>query len=227
MNFYKENNTIKIINSFCSWIDLLGYGQPFYDCNWDLHNTIALQNIARLHNIEPIITSISSPYLETLFTLNDGYIRNFDIPCSDACLIMQWLIDVIQNFHLINKMDKENGFYGARGVITYGNRAIYREIDYLGRGDFILTSSERKQEYNKKNVVYTPNELQMNTAFSKAYIIENSGSKSGLKNNKIHIDEHMLEKFVDIINEIKIDTFGVTDDDIAKHGPCQYIYIYI
>ena len=211
-------------NSFCAWIDLLGYGSAFYSSNWDIHSPSALNNLKRIQLLEPITTSIFSPYNETLFSLNDGFIRNFDIPKNNVILILGWFIDVMLKFKGINEADIQNGFYGARGVIAYGSRAQYRQFDSLGKGDFIYTAEETKREYNKKRIVLTPSELQMNTAFSKAYIIESGGSRSGLINNKLHIDEKVLIKLAETINTIGSDEFGLTEEDYVENGPCIYKY---
>ncbi len=210
--------------SFCAWIDLLGYGSPFYKNNWDLSTSEAVNNLYRIKSLEPALLSISNPYCETLFSLNDGIIRNFDIPKNDASLIMQWLVDVLLKFKAVNKLDIDNGFYGCRGVVTYGTRAQYRELDTLGKGDLIYTSEEKKAEYNKTRIIYTPNELQMNTAFSKAYIVESGGSAKGLIKNKIHLDEKMLDMVVYYINHSKPTEFGLTDEDFEKYGACIYKY---
>lgn len=217
-------DNIYICESFCAWVDLLGYGSAFYSSNWDIRSPSALNNLKRIQMLEHITTSIRSPLNETLFSLNDGFIRNFDIPKSYVTEILGWLIDVILKFKLINEQDIQNGYYGARGVMAYGSRAQYRQLDSLGKGDFILTSPEKKQEYNKKRIVLTPSELQMNTAFSKAYIIESGGSRSGLKNNKLHIDEKLLIKLAETINAIGSDEFGSIDEDYEKNGPCIYRY---
>jgi hypothetical protein len=62
--------------------------------------------------------------------------------------------------------------------------------------------------------------MQMNTAFSKAYIIESGGSSKGLLKNRIHLDEKMLDKFVCYINQSKPTEFGLTDEDFEENGPC-------
>jgi len=45
---------IALNNSFCAWIDLLGYGSPFYASNWDLHDSKAIKNLYRLKNPEEV-----------------------------------------------------------------------------------------------------------------------------------------------------------------------------
>ncbi len=211
-------------NSFCAWIDLLGYGAAFYQNDWDLHASESIKNLYRIKKLEPVLHSISNPFFETLFSLNDGIIRNYDIPQKDALMMMQWLVDVLLKFKVINDLDTSNGFYGARGVITYGLRAQYRDFDTIGKGDLIQTSNEKREEYNKTRIIYTPNEMQMNTAFSKAYIIESGGSSKGLLKNRIHLDEKMLDKFVYYINHAAPTKFGLTDEDFKKNGPCVCKY---
>lgn len=217
------DNIYHFFESFCVWVDLLGYGKAFYSTNWDIGSPVALKNLERIKLLEPYTTSICNPYNETLFALNDGFIRNFDIVKCRVGWILGWFIDVICKFKTIDENDKRNGFCGVRGVVAYGGRVQYRQIDSLGRGDFICTSEEKKQEYNKKRIVFTPSELQMNTAFSKAFIIESGGSRYGLINSKLHIDEKMLTKLSEIINEIGSDEFLLIGEG-SEGGTCIYRY---
>ena len=116
---------IIIKNSFCAWIDLLGYGAAFYQNDWDLHAPEAVNNLYRIKELEPILHSISNPFCETLFSLNDGIIRNFDIPQNDALLIMQWLVDVLLKFKTLNDRDIHNGFYGGIRLDTVEYRNLH------------------------------------------------------------------------------------------------------
>ena len=211
-----EEKDIIICNNLCAWIDLLGYGQAFYNCGWDLTKKDAIENLKRIKKLEQVLVRIQNPISETLFMLNDGVVYNFDMPQINASFIMQWLIDIIQRFYWIDEWDKSNGYYGARGVLSYGQRAQYRQTDSLGRGDFIMTSEKRKDAYNKKRIVYTPEELQMNTAFSKSFIIEESGSKYGVKKSKLNITEEVIEKVVESVNNIKIDRFGTLGENPSE-----------
>ena len=45
----------------------------------------------------------------------------------------------------------------------------------------------------------TPEYFQMNTAFSKAYIIESSGSKAGVTGNNLYIDNYLLIFLEDLV----------------------------
>lgn len=219
-----EGNKIKKYGCFCVWMDLLGYGQPFYNCNWNLNSPEAIENLKRVSELKNLITQIYLPFGETLFTLNDGFVRNFDIPAKNVNVIIGWFIHVLQMFKTINDCDIKNGFCGARAVLSYGERFQYIDHDTVGRDAFILTSETKKKLYAEQKIIYTPRELQMNTAFSKSFIIEESGSKMGVKKNKINIDECMLTKLENVINAIGWDEFGLTEDDYKKNGPCIYNY---
>lgn len=215
---------VKKVGSFCAWIDLLGYGTPFYDCNWNLSSPEAIKNIKRVNDLKELVTQIYLPFGEMLLVLNDGFVRNFDIPANNVHNIIGWLIHVLETFKNINEFDIKNGFYGARGVLSYGERFQYIDCDTVGKDAFILTSEEKRNLYREQKIIYTPSELQMNTAFSKAFIIEESGSNRGVKKNKINIDECMLIKLADVINTIGYDEFGLTEEDYNKNGSCIYKY---
>lgn len=219
-----NKNSIKFIENFCLWGDLLGYGKPFYDSKWDLHSKVALHNINRINMLKTETTNICDVFLETIFTLNDGFIRIFDIPSISVMSILRWLNAALLSFHNLNMQDIGNGFFGIRGVLAYGERVQYIHQDSIGRGEFIQTSEAKKVEYNLKKIVYTPGELQMNTAFSKAYIIESSGSKMGIAGNMLYIDVEVIDRIVDLVNEIGRDRILLTDEDEKKHGHLHYNY---
>lgn len=204
---------MKIFESFCFWSDLLGYGSNFYDSDWDVYSEKSIKNIKRISKLQPLWLSVNDCFNETLFTLNDGLVRNYDLPKNNFCMILDWLVASIDKFNVLNRLDGESGFPGLRGVISCGKRIEYVELSYAGRGEFIQTSPQRKEKYNKKIVVYSPSELQMNTAFSKAYIIEGSGSKMGVSGNKLYIDYNVIDKIISIANSGIVDKFPTVDND--------------
>lgn len=204
---------MKIFESFCLWSDLLGYGSNFYNSNWDIRSEKSIENIKRISNLQPLWLSVNDCFSETLFTLNDGLVRNYDLPNNNFHMILDWLVKSINKFNLLNQIDVENGFPGIRGVISYGKRIEYVDSCYTGKGEFIQTTPQKKEIYNKKIVIYSPSELQMNTAFSKAYIIEGSGSKMGVAGNKLYIDYSVIDKIISIANSGITDKFLTTVDD--------------
>jgi len=193
--FIPNLNTIvrlNLVDNFCIWQDLLGFGQPFYESNWNIKSDLALNNLHRIALLKDNISDITDVFLESIFTLNDGFIRTYVIPNNNVHMMIDWLYNSIRKYKRISDLDIENGYYGLRGVMAYGQRAQYISSDTLGQGEFIQTTDDHKAEYNRKNIIYTPRELQMNTAFSKAYIIEASGSKMGVKGAKLYIDIEVI-----------------------------------
>ena len=172
-----------------------------------------MRNIERIGNLQSLWTQVTHPFSETVFTLNDGLVRNFDLRLPIFSEFLSWFEDAIWRFNYINTADKANGHPGLRGVMTIGQRIKYFESDYKGLGEFIQTSSERKAEYNKKIIVYSPRELQMNTAFSKAYIIEGSGSRMGVSGNNLYIDKRVIDYIVEVANSGIEDIFGTAEED--------------
>ena len=158
----------KVIDCFCAWCDLLGYGKIFKDAKWDLHDKSCYANFERIKNVKDLL---QNPFTsgKTLL-LNDGVIKTFDVesdPAHDVTKIVNFLIQFVKGFNEINEKDKIEDSYGIRGVFTYGQRYEYTENNFMSDGREIS--------------IYFPKEFQMNTAFSKANIIEESGSKFGVK----------------------------------------------
>ena len=210
-----NDNKYKIIDNFCIWEDLLGYGTPFYTNDWDLNNEICQNNIKRIENIERALKTVPVPVVEKILFLNDGLIRNVDVHKQGTYIetYLMWLEYSIEMFRNINNADKENGFPGIRGVLTAGNRTQYtNELTFLK--DLVKSNSLADKE---NFVIYSPKEFQMNTAFSKAYIMEGEGSKQGLRGCNFYIDIYFINYFKDMINDspiqeliklIKIDKSG-------------------
>lgn len=213
---------MQTFDSFCLWSDLLGYGSNFYKSNWDITTRDALSNIKRIRKLHSTWTHITNPFQEALLTLNDGLVRNFDFSNNNFCVTLDWLVHTIFLFNTVNELDVRNGNPGLRGVLAYGQRIKYIETNYHGRGEFVQTNAERKDKLNQNIVIYSPSELQMNTAFSKAYIIEGSGSKLGVSGNKLYIDYEVIETILNLSNSGICDTFLTVDDDPLP--PASYSY---
>lgn len=175
----------KVIDCFCAWCDLLGYGKIFKDAKWNLHDKSCYENFERIKKVKDLL---QNPFtLGKTLLLNDGVIKTFDVesdPAHDVTKIVNFLIQFVKGFNEINEKDKIEDSYGIRGVFTYGQRYEYTENNFLSHGREIS--------------IYFPKEFQMNTAFSKANIIEESGSKFGVKGAFLYFDSFAL----DVIKQI-------------------------
>ena len=67
----------KVIDCFCAWCDLLGYGKIFKDAKWDLHDKSCYANFERIKNVKDLL---QNPFTSgRTLLLNDGVIKTFDI----------------------------------------------------------------------------------------------------------------------------------------------------
>ena len=90
--------------------------------------------------------------------------------------ILYFIEGIIQDFQSLNITDKRNGFPGARSILSIGHRFSYDGCNHSY--DLI----------QNRTTAYYPNEFQMNTAFSKAYIMEESGSCANISGSSLYID---------------------------------------
>lgn len=186
-----QNKDFDIKDCICAWYDLLGYGQPFVESNWDLDNDNCKKQLERVKLLDlTLVNKFAGSYSTVTFTLNDGVIYNHDINTQKDNFIdklVTSLDDLISEFEGINIRDVRIGFPGARGIITYGQRYNY---------EFVGSTVDAATNFT---ISYHPAEFQMNTAFSKAYIIESSGSKAGISGNNLFIDNFLLDNLERLI----------------------------
>ena len=184
-----ECSDYEIKNCFCCWYDLLGYGNPFVDSHWNLNDERCRRNYERIKNVRTGFTSSwSAKPVGTRLTFNDGFASTIDFDLASADSYQDALIfleGVINDFESINYYDKRIGFPGIRGIITFGQRFSYDSSN----SSFDISS--------KRTIAYFPSEFQMNTAFSKAFIMEESGSRANLSGNYLFIDVEVYNTLVE------------------------------
>lgn len=199
-----ENNPpIKTRLYFCMWSDLLGFGCKFYQNNWNLSIEEKQQIYRRLNNAHSIALRQTSP-LEKVFILNDGIAKIMEMKLSqdDFTPLLQvslFFRGIILTHIKITHAENKTNLPGCRTVVSFGEGIEYitQEIKY---DDFLFNycrkNPDEMGESAKRNgnptILYNPVELQMNTAFSKSYILENGGSKAGLCGANLYIDSSVL-----------------------------------
>ncbi len=184
-----------IIKCFCIWSDLLGFGQAFEDGKWSFSDEATKKNIERLKRLEHSIHSSNAPEKEVAFILNDGLARVYDLPkpVLEASAFLWWFHTTLSNHWMVNSVDIQNNHPGMRSVLSFGERLS----SWKGNktyGDHFYGDSKYKREADKKICIYSPEEFQLNLAFSKAYIIESGGSKAGLVGPAIFVDIVVLDE---------------------------------
>lgn len=184
-NKYKkyEAHGKTVVPCLCSWLDLLGYGQSFVDSRWELSNERCYNNFQRIEQVSNIFTNGWATHpVGVRLSINDGFACTIDI--GDEAMqisdIYTFLEGALQDFQAINVVEKRANNPGGRGVITIGERFSH------AMGNEAVVSSGRV-------VSYFPAEFQMNTSFSKATIIEGSGSKAGIYGSNLYIDREIYD----------------------------------
>lgn len=174
-----ESNGKEVIPCLCSWFDLLGYGKPFVDSKWDLSDERCYNNFRRIEQVADVFTSGWATHsVGVRLSINDGYACTIDIgeDANEISSTYTFLEGAVQDFLAISDIDKRAGNPGVRGVITIGER-------------FSHTLGNEAVIFSGKTVSYYPSEFQMNTSFSKATIIEESGSRAGIIGSNLYIDK--------------------------------------
>lgn len=173
----------KIIPCLCSWFDLLGYGKPFVDSKWDLSDEKCYNNFRRIKQVSDIFTSGWATHpVGVRLSINDGYACTVDIgeDAKEVADTYTFLEGALQDFLAISEIEKRGGDPGVRGVITIGER-------------FSHAWGNEAQISSGKIVSYFPSEFQMNTSFSKATIMEESGSRAGIIGSNLYIDKEIYD----------------------------------
>lgn len=208
-----DDERVEIMDCVCSWYDLLGYGTPFVEAKWDLNDERCIINIDRIENIKmQFHCSYSAVPVGTRLAFNDGFASTIDI-CTSSIdhfkKLLFFLEGAIKDFEVISHYDIRKGFPGIRGIIACGQRFSYdscsHSYDVLG----------------EKTLAYFPLEFQMNTAFSKAFIIEESGSRANIAGNNLYFDIEIY-KFLKRASE----EIGCRPPQIVEQGNDFLVKIY-
>jgi hypothetical protein len=182
----------------CAWIDLLGYGNMLVDVEYDPTTQEAIKPVERLYNYHSFISTFSNSHFPML-AMNDGVVIFKDLSPRTNSVTYDFISRCIKLFDGVNRLDLSQGFYGARMIIATGFRVRVGKISVSesNKGKSLLT------KINKKSISVTqaiyealaarPSfgvvpELQGNFAFTKAYLVDRTGSKGGFGGNNCYID---------------------------------------
>lgn len=217
---------LKVRNCFCLWSDLLGFGNQFYNNNWNLDEGDWKRVRDRLLKAHTVAMANSNPR-ERLLILNDGiaktytpYHNQYDNQLFQLSMFFREVVLIHQN---ICSEELSNGYYGCRSVVAFGQNAAYIESE-IKLDDYYLNYSKPNPEgmsdsarrAGNPTIIYNPSELQMNTAFSKAYILENIGSNGGLKGPYIFIDNSAIQELKNLANVLGYEYIWEEKDDCIE-----------
>jgi len=195
----------KLVPALCSWSDLLGFGSLVSQNNWSPNEEQWRKIAKRLRDAQAFGIQSVGPR-EYMFVSNDGFIRNIDLSreLGHIQILSLWLRGIVWYHISVNSNEKANNSPGTRTVIAGGNRLLHN-WDKFTQADLFYDFEGRdmgpQSTYARANaipIMENPLPLQMNTAFSKAYILDDGGTKAGLPGNRLYIEKTAI----DMINHL-------------------------
>lgn len=184
--------SLDVFDSFCSFMDLGGYGNVLRASNWDLKKAQQqglIEDLAYFFRMgaHSIPSSTSE---ERILVLNDAIARTVDPAHGMDMLAMTAYVRDLVITHCQILYGLRTRDLGIRTVLAGGQRIQYAPHEEPRR------STQRNQEVDPNRifwnpgdqVVFNPFHFQMNTAFSRAFLIENAGSDEGIQRNRIYLD---------------------------------------
>ncbi|MBI4447323.1 MAG: hypothetical protein HY645_15630 [Acidobacteria bacterium] len=192
--------------SVCTWMDISGFRAKLDSANWDLGTAQARGLIDILSDAyeiaaKPIPLGFPPTPLERLLVLNDGIARVLDLPDGfqgEPFLAALYLREILtKHFRLIQHLELKG--LGLRTVLAGGHRIQYTPERTTGK-ELLPTApsgpvSEQGRQFVLEEFLYHPAPFQMNTAFSRAYLIE----RSNIERNSVYFDEsfvHLLSQAI-------------------------------
>ena len=199
---------LKTRKCFCMWSDLLGFGNIFVQNNWKIDDKAQREIYNRLEAAHSAVLYYSS-FLERNLILNDGIAKVFHprskFEDKNNVLSISLFFRSCVELHLsISKTEHEHNYPGCRSILAFGENIEYL-ADEIRLDDYVMNYSKPQgaelsdlaQKLGNPVVIYNPKELQMNTAFSKAFLLDEGGNKAGLPGNNFYVDESVINAVIE------------------------------
>lgn len=199
--------------SAAAWFDLLGYGSMLAGVNFDPTKEDAQNALIRLNDFHTFLAKHANRYLH-VHAINDGSVIFRDLSPRAKSVTFDFLDRLIKLFQDFNSFDKAKGYPGARMVIASGFRIRIKDDNKSSEHGHIVRIKEKLREktltpvqavdeaYKTRPYFGLLPELQANFAFTKAYLVDNAGSKGGFGGPNCFID---LAFFADKCDWIEFD----------------------
>lgn len=191
---FHQGDRGELYSSICMWSDLLGFGTDFIKYNWSPPIELWSKIGGRLMEAYRYFLN-HKPLLSKTFMLNDGFVHVQRIQSPKLIDVAFFIKSCIEAHIEVNQHEEIQGYPGTRSVIAFGEGLSYVHSNFY-LDDFCLNYTKEKpdeisdtaKKLGNPIIAYNPSDLQMNTAFSKAYLLESLGSKAGIEGNKFYID---------------------------------------
>lgn len=186
--------------AFCCWTDLLGFGQTLAETQWQPSDSVWKSLHERITEAHLCCFQSLDLAAETVFALNDGIVRCYDPAfVSEVTRVSMWLRECIYTHNWINDREASKNLPGARTLISSGEQLSFSHSEFR-LSDFIFDSTKQSshpdpeyEAFKSRPVVIHPIQLQLNLAFSRAYLLDQAGSRSGITGPHFYVDEAFIE----------------------------------
>jgi hypothetical protein len=201
--FYEKLSSYKtpiVTNSICCWTDLLGFGRAIYQAKWEPSETVWMSIFKRITEAHHDCYQRLDLLTEFVLTLNDGIVRCCNLANIEHIQqLSMWLRECVLTHNRINERERAQHLPGARTVLAHGKKLIHGPSE-LTFEDFVLNytkpdpngPSSLPRTLAQRVVALNPEPLQLNLAFSKAYILDRLGSRGGISGGHFYIDESVF-----------------------------------
>ncbi|MFL6449256.1 MAG: hypothetical protein ACJ746_16465 [Bryobacteraceae bacterium] len=191
----------EVRQSLCCWSDLLGFAASFIESNWAPTDDVLERVYGRISRAHQLVYRTILGKEDFMLALNDGIARTCDAGAiTHLDHLSMWLRACVLAHRDICNTEASAGLPGCRTVIAYGVRLVhghpeitfddlvynYTKADPSGR-------SEIAQRLGNPVLALNPTALQLNLAFSRAYLLNEGGSKIGLSGAHLFIDQSVVE----------------------------------
>lgn len=186
------------------WFDLLGYGSLLEKVSFDPTKLEAQQALQRLNDFHLIVSKHACRYFP-IHAINDGIVAFKDLSPRSRSVTFDFIDRAYKLFTNFNELDTKAGFPGARMVIAAGFRVRIKEDEnnpehgkiasIKGRlkEGLISTQQAINEAFKTRPYFGLLPELQANFAFTKAYLVDNLGTKGGFGGPNCFIDLSFFE----------------------------------
>jgi hypothetical protein len=216
-----KNQELEVAECISIWTDICGFGNLLGDSKWDLkilQSSSALELLNEVYTIgcRVLLPNVAPFPSDRIIVLNDGIARTVDFKYKkqiDSYSLLFYFRDLLINHFILSEITKRFKV-GIRTVLAGGERIQYSPITVTGQS-VLYYDKENISEHGKKlldtQFLYNPAEFQMNTAFAKAFTIDNLGSRAGIQVNGLFIESDFIKSFSDL-NNLEI----ITTDNIIN-----------
>lgn len=193
----------KLQRAFAVWTDLLGFGKPFANANWSPDPSVwhaQARRIGTAYRTQCQNIHSSTDDSSHMLLLNDGMVRSLAWRASAPAIELGfWLRAALFAHWQVLSHERQEGLPGPRTIVASGWVAEHSFSEV--RFDDLVLNYTRAEEgmstiakrLGNPVLVSNPTQLQLNTAFSRAFILDEAGSKAGISGAWVYVDQSFLD----------------------------------